>query len=222
MNETVVLMADDGHRFDAYLARPATTPKAAIVVIQEIFGVNAHIREVADRFADAGYLAIAPALFDRIRPHVELAYDGDGVAAGRDLKTEADAHSEADVMAATAYVASAGKIAAVGFCWGGSLAWRLASRPDSGIDAAVSYYGGELPALAARTAHCPVMAHFGLHDTSIPEAGAREFAAAQPGVITHFYDAGHGFNCDHRGQYDAAAAAQAWARTTAFLQDHIG
>jgi carboxymethylenebutenolidase len=222
MGETVVLTADDGHAFDAYVARPTVTPKAAVVVIQEIFGVNAHIRAVTDRFAEAGYLAIAPALFDRVRPNIELAYDGDGVAAGRDLKIGVDGHSEADVMAAIAHVAAAGKVAAVGFCWGGSLAWRMASRADGGIAAAVSYYGGELPALAARTVHCPVMAHFGIHDASIPETDAREFASAQPDVVTHFYDAGHGFNCDHRGQYDAAAAAQAWARTAAFLTDHIG
>ncbi len=222
MGETVVLTAADGHKLSAYVAMPGSKPIAAIVVIQEIFGVNEHIREVTDRFAAAGYMAIAPALFDRVGNGIELAYDSDGVAKGRDLKTKADNNSEADVMAAIAHVASSGKVAVVGFCWGGSLAWRLATRADSSIDAAVSYYGGELPSLASRTAHCPVMAHFGIHDASIPEAGAREFAAAQPDVASYFYDAGHGFNCDHRGQYDAAAAEEAWSRTSTFLSGTIG
>jgi len=216
------LTAADGHDFATYIAQPDAAPHGAVVVIQEIFGVNAHIREVADRFAVAGYLAVAPALFDRARPGVELAYDADGVAAGRDLKEAVDANSEADVMAAIAFGRSAGRVAVVGFCWGGSLAWRLACRADSDLVAAISYYGGELPARADSTAHCPVMAHFGSHDASIPEAGARAFAAAQPDVESLFYDADHGFNCDHRAQYDAAAAGTAWTRSLAFLADKIG
>ena len=180
MKDSITLTASDGHSFEAYLATPAATPKAAVVVIQEIFGVNAHIKEVADRFAAAGYLVIAPALFDRMAPDITLAYDGDGVTEGRGLKEQADANSEFDVKAAIDHVASAGAIGAVGFCWGGSLAWRMACDKTSGLAAAISYYGGELPSLAGRDAACPVMAHFGIHDASIPEAGARSFAAAQP------------------------------------------
>ncbi|MBL6775082.1 MAG: dienelactone hydrolase family protein [Candidatus Puniceispirillum sp.] len=221
MGNNVILTAVDGHQLDAYLAAPAATPKGAVVVIQEIFGVNPHIREVTDRFAAAGYLAIAPALFDRIGPAIALAYDADGVAEGRRLKEQADANSQDDVKAAIDFVASAGRVGAVGFCWGGSLAWRMACDRASGLGSAVSYYGGELPTLAGRDATCPVMAHFGLLDASIPEQGARSFAAAQPNVETYFYDAGHGFNCDHRGQYDAAAAAMAWGRTMAFLENHL-
>jgi len=221
MGNNVILTALDGHQLDAYLAAPAATPKGAVVVIQEIFGVNPHIREVTDRFAAAGYLAIAPALFDRIGPAIALAYDADGVAEGRRLKEQADANSQDDVKAAIDFVASAGRVGAVGFCWGGSLAWRMACDRASGLGSAVSYYGGELPTLAGRDATCPVMAHFGLLDASIPAQGARSFAAAQPNVETYFYDAGHGFNCDHRGQYDAAAAAMAWGRTMAFLENHL-
>ena len=221
MGNNVILTAVDGHQLDAYLAAPAATPKGAVVVIQEIFGVNPHICEVTDRFAAAGYLAIAPALFDRIGPAIALAYDADGVAEGRRLKEQADANSQDDVKAAIDFVASAGRVGAVGFCWGGSLAWRMACDRASGLGSAVSYYGGELPTLAGRDATCPVMAHFGLLDPSIPEQGARSFAAAQPNVETYFYDAGHGFNCDHRGQYDAAAAAMAWGRTMAFLENHL-
>ena len=221
MKDSITLTALDGHSFEVYLATPAGKPKAAVVVVQEIFGVNAHIKEVADRFTAAGYLVIAPALFDRIAPDITLAYDGDGVAKGRGLKDQADANSEFDVKAAIDHVASAGAVAVVGFCWGGSLAWRMACDKASGLAAAISYYGGELPSLVGRDAACPVMAHFGIHDASIPEAGARSFAIAQPSVETHFYDAGHGFNCDHRGQYDADAAALAWGRTMAFLETHL-
>ena len=221
MKDSITLTASDGHSFEAYLATPVGTPKAAVVVIQEIFGVNAHIKEVADRFAAAGYLVIAPALFDRIAQDITLAYDGDGVAEGRRLKEQADANSEFDVKAAIDHMASAGAVGVVGFCWGGSLAWRMACYKTSGLAAAISYYGGELPSLAGRDAVCPVMAHFGIHDASIPEAGARSFATAQPSVETHFYDAGHGFNCDHRGQYDGDAAALAWGRSMAFLETHL-
>ena len=118
-------------------------------------------------------------------------------------------------------MASAGAVAVIGFCWGGSLAWRMACDEASGLAAAISYYGGELPSLVRRDATCPVMAHFGIHDASIPEAGARSFAAAQPLVETHFYDAGQGFNCDYRGQYDADAAALAWGRSMEFLETHL-
>ena len=215
------LTAADGHDFATYVAKPDSTPQGAVVIIQEIFGVNAHIREVADRFAAAGYLAVAPALFDRDRPGVELAYDADGVAVGRGLKEAVDSNSEADVMAAITFCRSAGRVAAVGFCWGGSLAWRLACRADSELVAAISYYGGELPARSDNIAHCPVMAHFGTRDASIPEAGARAFAAAQPTVETLFYDADHGFNCDHRAQHDASAATTAWARSLEFLADKM-
>ena len=221
MKDSITLTASDGHSFEAYLATPAVTPKAAVVVVQEIFGVNAHIKEVADRFAAAGYLVIAPALFDRIAPDITLAYDGDGVAEGRGLKDQANANSEFEVKAVIDHVASAGAVGVVGFCWGGSLAWLIACDKTSGLAAAISYYGGELPSLAGRDAACPVMAHFGINDASIPEAGARSFATVQPSVETHFYDAGHGFNCDHRGQYDGDAAALAWGRTMAFLETHL-
>ena len=145
MQDSITLTASDGHSFEVYLATPAETPKAAVVVVQEIFGVNAHIKEVADRFTAAGYLVIAPALFDRIAPDITLVYDGDGVAQGRGLKDQADANSEFDVKAAIEHVASAGAVVVVGFCWGGSLAWRMACDKASGLAAAISYYGGELP-----------------------------------------------------------------------------
>ena len=118
-------------------------------------------------------------------------------------------------------MAPAGAIGVVGFCWGGSLAWRMSCDKASDLVAAIGYYGGELPSLAGCDVACPVMAHFGIHDASILEGGARSFATAQPSVETHFYDAGHGFNCDHRGQNDADAAALAWGRNMAFLETHL-
>ncbi len=238
MGTFIRLLAADGHDFDAYVANPVRSKTAdgtaqdgggagAVVVIQEIFGINQHIRDVTDRFAAAGYLAIAPALFDRAGGGIELGYDADGVAKGRALKDDVDAHSANDVMAAITYAAghddTAGKVVIVGFCWGGSLAWRMACASDNaGLVGAVSYYGGALVGPHNQAvAHCPVMAHFGLNDASIPEAGAREFTASQQAVKSYFYDADHGFNCDQRGQYDAASAGLAWERTTAFLQRHL-
>jgi carboxymethylenebutenolidase len=221
LKDSITLTALDGHSLEVCFATPAEKPKAVVVVVQQIIGVNTHIKEVADRFALAGYLVTAPALFDRIAPNITLAYDGDGIDEGRGLKDQADANSEFDVKAAIDHVASAGAIAVVGFCWGGSLAWRMACDKASGLTAAMCYYGGELPSLVGRDAACPVMVHFGIHDASIPEVGARSFATAQPSVETHFYDAGQGLNCDHRGQCDVDAAAMAWGRTMAFLETHL-
>ena len=221
MGSMIRVTASDKHDFTAYLAAPKAPPKGGVVVIQEIFGVTSHIKEVTDRFATAGYLAIAPALFDRIKPNITLLYDDEGVSKGRQLKDETDMDNEPDVKAALDHVRSAGNVAAIGFCWGGSLAWRVATDETSRLAAAISYYGGELPTLASRVAACPCMAHFGIHDGSIPEEGARAFALAQPMIETYFYDAGHGFNCDHCSQYDASAAQTAWGRSMTFLADHI-
>ena len=221
MGSMIRLTASDRHEFSAYLCAPEGPSKGGIVVIQEIFGVNSHIKEVTDRIATAGYLAIAPALFDRVKPNTTLKYDDEGVSKGRQFKDETDLKSELDVKAALEHVRSAGNVAALGFCWGGSLAWRVATDEASRLAAAISYYGGELPSLVSRMAACPFMAHFGIHDGSIPEEGARAFASAQPMVETYFYDAGHGFNCDHRSQYDTNAAQTAWRRSMTFLAKHM-
>ena len=140
---------------------------------------------------------------------------------GRGFKDQADANSEFDVKAAIDHVASAGAVAVVGFCWGGSLAWCMACNKASGLAAVISCYSGELLSLVGRDAACPVMAHFSIHDASISEASAHSFGTTQPSVETHFYDAGQGFNCEHRGQHDADAAALAWGRTMAFLETHL-
>ena len=230
MGQTIHLTAADGFRFPAYEACPAGAAKGAVVVLQEIFGVNSHIRAAADVYAAQGYLALAPATFHRVKPDAELGYTPGDIAMGRDLKAAVEALPAPGVMpdiaAAIAYATQAsngGKVAIVGYCWGGLLAWRAACLL-SGISAAVPYYGGGMtdPLEAARKPLCPVLAHFGEQDHAIPVAGVMAFQAAQPAVQVEIYAAQHGFNCDHRGSYNADASALALERTLAFLAQHFG
>lgn len=222
MGGIINLKTIDGHRLTAYRALPdGGAPVAGLVVIQEIFGVNGHIRDVCDRFATAGYAAVAPALFDRARPGVELGYESDGIAEGRALRDKVGLGGPlADLAAALAYLRPQGPVGVVGFCWGGSLAWLAATR--LGVNAAVGYYGGQIAQHADETPGCPVLLHFGETDASIPLADTRTIAAAHPDVAIHLYPAGHGFNCDRRSAYDADSAALAWKRTLAFLKCHLG
>lgn len=213
--------APDGQKFTAWRETPEGAPRGAVMVLQEIFGVNDHIREVCASYAADGWLAVAPALFDRAAPETFLAYDGDGIAKGRGLKEQVDAHAEGDILAARALVPDGLATAVIGYCWGGSLAWRMACRHD-GLKAAVSYYGGEVPALKDETARCPVQAHFGRLDSGIPMEGVEAFAAAQPGVDVHVYEADHGFNCTHRDQHHPESAELARGRVDAFLKEHVG
>jgi carboxymethylenebutenolidase len=223
MGTTIELTAADGHKFAAYRADPAGKPRGAIVVVQEIFGVNGHMRRVADGFAAQGYLAIAPALFDRTKRGVELGYDADAIAAGRDLRgAVGDPGPLADIQATIVEAAKAGgKIAVVGYCWGGSLAYFSATRL-SGIAAAVGYYGGAIAEHASETTKVPVMLHFGETDHGIPMSDVEKVKAAHPEIALHVYPAGHGFNCDERGSYDAQSAATALDRTLGFLRQHVG
>lgn len=222
--ETVTLQAADGHRFDAFVAHPAGAPRGALVVVQEIFGVNGHIRDVAQGYAADGYLAIAPALFDRMQRGVELGYEGADREKGMQLKGAAanDAALQ-DIAAAVAHVAPAGRVGIVGFCWGGLLAWLAACRLD-GLAAAVCYYGGGMtqPQAARLAPRVPVLAHFGERDAHIPVEGVRGFAATHPAVAVHTYAADHGFNCDQRASYDAPSARLARERSLAFLRQHLG
>ncbi len=227
MTETIELKAEDGFTSPAYVARPAQAPRAAVVVLQEIFGVNSHIRAVADGFARQGYLAVAPALFHRVRHGVELGYAAADVEQGRMLKAAAEALPApgvlADVAAAVAYGARhGGKVGVVGYCWGDLVVWRSACQLP-GLAAAVAYYGGGMTAgeEPARKPLCPVMCHFGEQDHAIPIDGVHAFAKAQPEVEVHVYPAQHGFNCDQRGSYDAAAAASALERTHGFFARHL-
>jgi carboxymethylenebutenolidase len=227
MGQFIDLDAKDGTRFPAYVAEPAGQPKGAIVVLQEIFGVNSHIRSVADGYAAAGYLAVAPATFHRVKPDVELGYTGDDMQAGSALKAAVEALPAPgvlqDVQAAVDYAARAGKVGIVGYCWGGLLTWRAAASV-SGLAAAVPYYGGGMttPEESAREPKVPVLAHFGARDHWIPVDTVEAFKAAHPEVEVHVYAADHGFNCDQRGSYDAEAAKLARERTLAFFGRHVG
>ena len=228
MGQFIHLKAPDGFAVPAYLAQPAGIATAAIVVIQEIFGVNSHIQAVTDRFAAQGYLAIAPAMFERITPGVNLGYQPEDMTAGMGLKAAAtDLPSPGvmqDIQAAIDYAAlqTGGKVGVIGFCWGGLLTWQSACSLN-GISAAAPYYGGGMtaPSEVARQPKCPVMCHFGEKDHHIPMDGVHTFAAAHPGVTVHTYDANHGFNCDQRGSYNEAAATLARARTLAFFAENL-
>jgi carboxymethylenebutenolidase len=229
MGSFITLTAADGLAFPAYVAAPAGTPRGAVVVLQEIFGVNAHIRAVADGYAAAGYLAVAPSTFHRVKPGVELGYAEADMNEGSGYKMAVEALPApgvmADIQAAIDHAAQAGggKVGIVGYCWGGLLTWRAACTL-SGLAAAVPYYGGGMttPEEAARQPRVPVLVHFGEQDRWIPLDTVQAFRAAQPGVEVQVYAAHHGFNCDHRGAWDAAAAALARERTLAFFARHVG
>ena len=229
MGQFTNLNAADGFTFPAYVARPEGAPRGAVVVLQEIFGVNSHIRSVADRFAEQGYLAVAPATFERVQPGVELGYAESDMSAGSALKTAVEALPGAgvlqDIQAAIDYAAQAsgGKVGIIGFCWGGLLTWRAACTL-TGLSAAVPYYGGGMTAEkeAARQPQCPVMAHFGDKDHWIPLEGVEAFSQAHRDVGVHVYDADHGFNCDQRGSFNEAAATLARERTLEFCAAHVG
>ena len=229
MGQFIDLTSADGTKIPAYVAKPEGQPKGGIVVLQEIFGVNAHIREVADGYAKDGYLAVAPSTFQRVQPGVELGYTDADMQQGFGLKTAVEALPEPgvmpDIQAAIGYAAkeSGGKVGIVGYCWGGLLTWRAACTLN-GLAAAVPYYGGGMtqPAEVARKPRVPVMAHFGDQDQWIPLDTIEAFRKAHPEVEVHVYSAHHGFNCDHRGSYDAPSAKRARERTLAFFAKHVG
>ena len=210
MGETIILRAADGFGTTAYVARPAGKPKGGLVVVQEIFGVNHHMRGVADGFARDGYVAIVPALFDRIRPGIELGYGEGDIARGRDLKGASPTDAALlDIAAARDAIKSAGKLGVIGYCWGGFLTWVSATRLK-GFAAAVSYYGGGIGGVAGEKPACPVQFHFGEKDHAIPMAEVEKVrAAGHKRVEVHVYPAGHGFNCDERGSFDAAKIGRA-------------
>ena len=228
MGTFIDLKSADGFVFPAYVAEPAGKPKAAVVVLQEIFGVNSHIRSVADGYAAAGYLAVAPATFHRVQSGVDLGYTEADMKAGTELKAVAEALPAPgvlqDIQAAINHVAktTGGKVGIVGYCWGGLLTWRAACTL-SGLSAAAPYYGGGMTVgdEPARQPACPVMVHFGNQDHWIPMDTVEAFQKAQPGVQVFVYEANHGFNCDQRGSYNEAAAKLAKQRTLDFFARHL-
>ena len=222
MGKIIELTAADGHTLHAYRAEPAGEPKGGLIVAMEIFGVNSHIRGVADRYAADGYLAIAQALFDRVQPGYETGYTQDEIQRGIGIiqKINLD-DTMKDVSAALENVGAAGKVGIVGYCWGGTVAWKAAASVP-GLACAVPYYGGGIPGLVALKPNCPVMFHWGESDQSIPLDKAKACADAHKDQTHCFYKAGHGFNCDQRASYDAESAKLARGRTLAFLQRHVG
>ena len=222
MGPMTEISAGDGFRLAAYRADPQGQPRGGLVVVQEIFGVNSHIRSVCDGYAADGYRVIAPGLFDRDEKGVDLGYTAADIARGREYKARASAETALlDVDAARAAVAPAGKVGIVGYCWGGLITWLAACRLK-GFACAIPYYGGGMLDAASEQPKCPVIAHFGERDHVIPVAGVRAFAEAHPEARVYIYAADHGFNCDQRGSYDAAAATLARQRTLDFLRLHVG
>jgi carboxymethylenebutenolidase len=222
MSEIVKLKAGDGHQLDAYVAKPVGTPLGGLVVIQEVFGVNAHIRSVTDKFAKYGFFAVAPALFDRVERNVELKYEGEEAQKGMSLAQKLNIDQALkDVDAALSYAKEqTGKTAAVvGYCYGGSLAWLSATRLTP--VAAVGYYGGQIARFVSEKPRVPTLLHFGRQDNHIPEADVAKIQKTHPEVPVYWYDAGHGFNCDARASYNEAAARQAFDRTLDFLKVHL-
>lgn len=222
MGQDLTLTADDGHTLGAYRADPAGAPKGGIVVLQEIFGVNKHIREVADGFAADGYVAIAPALYDRSsKKGVQLGYEGDDIAIGRDLREEFSWDDTVlDVKAAVDVLKAEGlKVGTTGYCWGGTISYLAGCRLD--VQAAVVYYGGQIMPYVDEKENCPLLMHFGEHDKGIPLSDVDAIKAAHPAADVHIYDADHGFNCDHRGSYNEAAAKTARERTMALYTANL-
>ena len=223
MAQRLTLTADDGHSLGAYRADASGAARGGIVVLQEIFGVNVHIRDVCDRFAADGFTCIAPALYDRSsHKDCELGYEAEDMAAGRKLREEFSWDDTVrDVAAAVAVLAGEGlTVGSVGYCWGGTISFLAGVR--LGVSAAVVYYGGQIIPYKDEKARCPMLMHFGEHDAGIPLSDVEQIRTAQPDAAVHVYDAGHGFNCDRRGSYDEASAKLARQRTIDFFGTHLG
>ena len=218
MGKHIQLTAQDGFTLNAYTAAPGTETDAGIVVLQEIFGVNHHIRNVTDRFAGEGYFAIAPGLFDRVRPGIELGYDDSGMQEGRDVRSKIPLEKTLlDIEAAIQWLRHQGvpRVGVVGYCWGGSLAWFANTRLQ--IDASVSYYGALIADAADEQYHAPAIFHFGELDKHIGPDHWDRIRKAHPELPLYTYKADHGFNCDERSAYDKEAAHLAQQRTLAFF-----
>jgi carboxymethylenebutenolidase len=218
LGHDLTLTAADGFQLSAYRADPAGPPAGRVVVIQEIFGVNQHIRSVCDRLAAEGYAALAPAIFDRLAPGFQSGYSPQEVAEARKFIAQLDWDKLLlDVAAALDLLEHEGPVAIMGFCLGGSVAFVTATKRD-GLAAAICYYGGQIVRHADQKPRCPTQMHFGDQDQSIPMADIETIRAKRPDCEIHIYPAGHGFHCDERASYDAASARLAWQRSLAFLR----
>jgi carboxymethylenebutenolidase len=222
MGGTVRLQATDGHQLDAYIVQPGVSATAGLVIVQEIFGVNQHIRAVADRYADEGFVVIAPALFDRIERGVDLSYGPEDTQRAMGMLKDFSMDRAVDDMAAAVqFLRGFGhlKVGVVGYCLGGTVAWVSAARLR--IDAAVGYYGGRISQYIGERPKAPVMLHFGDQDDHIPQSEIETIAKEHPRVPIFHYPAGHAFNRDGGPSYDASSAMRARARTLAFLHEQL-
>lgn len=219
MSQTQELTASDQHRFAAYVAEPQHAPRGVVVVLQEIFGVNSHIRSVCDRLAQAGFIAAAPALFDRLQPGYEAGYAPEDVTRGRELLANFSFDTAVlDITATVDHFKTRGPVSVIGFCLGGSLAYKVATRTTD-LACAVGYYGGRIPEMADDTPLCPTILHFGEQDAGIPLEKVDIVRSKQPKLPVYTYPAGHGFNCDLRNSYEPASAKLAWERTMALITE---
>ena len=223
MGSMIELKAADGHKLAAYRADPQGKPRGAVVVIQEIFGVNSHIKSVADSYAKDGWLAIAPAMFDRAQRSYDTGYSQPEIQAGVAVMQKLDWKlTLLDTTAAIETAKAAGKVGIVGYCWGGTVAWVAAARLG-GLACSAPYYGGGMPGFIGEKPKIPTLCHFGELDQSPTLEQSKAIAKAHPEITAHFYPgAGHGFNCDQRGSYHAESAKLARQRTVEFFRKHLG
>ena len=223
MGTTTEITSSDGFKLSAYRADPAGKPRGAIVLVQEIFGVNSHMRGTADGFAADGYLVVTPAYFDRSQKGVDLGYGPADIEAGRGHSSKLDwGNTMKDTQAAFDMVKSAGKVAVIGYCWGGTVAWLSASK-IAGLGCAIAYYGGGIGNNIGEAPKAPLMCHWGEKDHAIPMETVKKVEATYPAVSSFVYTgAGHGFNCEQRGSYHAESAKIARERSIDFLRKHLG
>ena len=223
MGSMIELKAADGHQLAAYRAEPSGRPRGGVVVIQEVFGVNSHIKAVADGYATDGYLAIAPAMFDRVQRGYDTGYSQPEIQAGVAVMQTLDWKlTLLDTSAAIDAAKAAGKVGIVGYCWGGTVSWVAAARL-SGLACSAPYYGGGMPGFIGEKPKIPTLCHFGELDQSPTLEQSKAIAKAHPEITAHFYPgAGHGFNCDQRGSYHAGSAKLARTRTVEFFRKHLG
>jgi carboxymethylenebutenolidase len=223
MGKFIELKAADGHKLAAYVSEPSGKARGGVVVIPEIFGVNSHIQQTTDGFAADGFLAVSPAMFDRVQRNYDTGYSQPEIQAGVAIMQKLDwKQAILDVEAAISEARRAGKVGIVGYCFGGTVSW-VAAAQARGLACAVPYYGGGMPGFINEKSKVPTLCHFGEQDQSPTLAQAKEIAARHPEITAHFYaGAGHGFNCDQRGSWNAEAARLARSRTVEFFSKHLG
>ena len=216
--QTLTLNSTDGHTFTVSVAQPQEEVRGAIIVIQEVFGVNDNIKYTLQRYADSGYVAIAPHVFDRLEPELVIPYSEIQTAMGKIGQLD-QTQVDADVAATIEYAKQYGKVAIVGFCWGGKQSFIAACQQP--VDVAISYYGGGIAALDNLQPKCPIQFHFANHDKFIPTEHVDAIAQRNPHAELYRYDADHGFSCKDRASFNAASDELAHERSLAFLHQHL-